>query len=217
MSGLRSGGIDEQEEANEARNSRRRFDRGVLGDVLGIFPLDVGGGTMSGPNSNPEVGQQNYRTPPDFLIACLRRAGFEDFAFDLACTAADCVGAEGGFMYPELNALEEDWSFLADVGLSWLNPPFAQSGAFAKKCAESGIPILANVPVAIGTNWWRQYVHRKAVVLGVGRLVYNLPDGSPVLGKNGKPQGINRDVCVLAYNILPAGHDWYPLENFRRW
>jgi hypothetical protein len=179
---------------------------------------------VSGPNSNPEIGQQCYRTPPAFLEACLRRFGAQQFTFDLACTEVDCVGAEGGFTYPEINALTEDWSFLSTISflapndICWLNPPFAQSGAFAKKCAEAEhVKILALVPVAIGTKWWREYVHRKAVVVGVGRLVFNNTDGTPVLGKNGKPQGINRDCALLGYNVMPPGTDWYLLENWNRW
>ncbi len=173
---------------------------------------------MSGPNSAPEIGQQNYRTGQPFLESCCRRFGIKEFFFDLACTTQDCIGTEGGFTYPEIDALKEDWTFLAQLpGTSFFNPPFAQSGAFAAKAASSGAHIVGLVPVAIGTQWWQQHVHRKAVVVGVGRLVFNTPEGTPVLGKTGKPQAINRDCAVLAYNILPPGTEWYLLESWRTW
>ena len=176
---------------------------------------------MSGPNSNPELGQQNYRTPKAFLDAALRRLGKERFVWDLACSEHDCVGAEGGFTYPAIDALKEDWRFLREAfpdEVSFCNPPFAQSKDFARKAAESNIPCALLVPVALGTRWWREYVHRKAEVLGVGRLVFNNPDGTPVLGKNGKPQGINRDCCLLVYGMgahTAEGH--YPLEDWQKW
>jgi hypothetical protein len=175
---------------------------------------------VSGPNSAPEIGQQIYRTPRAFLEACKRRFGLTSIDWDLACTELDCVGESGGYTYPQVDALLEDWSELAACGpgvTCFVNPPFAQSGAFCGKAAASGARVLALIPVAIGTRWWKQHVHRKAVVAGVGRLVFNNPDGSPVCGKNGKPQGINRDCALLAYNILPTGTDWYLLENWRDW
>jgi DNA N-6-adenine-methyltransferase Dam len=173
---------------------------------------------MSGPNSDPEIGQQNYRTPVTFLAACLRRFELERIDWDCACTEQDSVGESGGYFFPQVDALAQDWRELADPTITaFFNPPFAQSGAFCGKAAASGARVLALIPVAIGTQWWRQHVHRKAVVVGVGRLVFNNPDGTPVLGKNGKPQGINRDCALLAYNILPTGTDWYLLENWRDW
>lgn len=173
---------------------------------------------MSGPNSNPEIGQQCYRTPGDFLEAVKRRFALPQLDWDGACTETDCVGVSGGYFYPQVDALAQDWSELADPEITaWVNPPFAQSGAFCAKAAASGARVLALIPVAIGTRWWKQHVHRRAVVAGVGRLVFNNPDGTPVCGKNGKPQGINRDCALLAYNILPVGTDWYLLENWREW
>lgn len=174
---------------------------------------------MSGPNSAPELGQQNYRTPKAFLGAVKRRFELTQLDWDLACTELDCVGESGGYFFDKgVDALTQDWSELADPGITaWVNPPFAQSGAFCARAAASGARVLALVPVAIGTQWWRRYVHQHAVVAGVGRLVFDMPDGTPVLGKNGKPQGINRDCALLAYNVLPDVTNWYLLENWRSW
>lgn len=168
---------------------------------------------MSGPNSKPQIGQQNYRTPPAFLAAVRRRIGIESIDWDLACTTADCVGAAGGYTHPEVDALAEDWTVLARIPdvTCWVNPPFAQSGAFCAKAASSGARVIALVPVAIGTKWWKQHVHRRAVVLGTGRLTFDNPDGTPA------PAPINRDCALLVYNILPEGTDYYLLEDWRLW
>lgn len=171
---------------------------------------------MSGPNSAPEIGQQNYRTPEDFLAACRRRFEVASIDWDLACTELDCVGESGGYFFDKgVDALTQDWGDLAACGpgvTAWCNPPFAQSKAFAAKAASTpALRSLLLVPVALGTAWWRAHVHRKAVVAGVGRLTFNKPDGTRM------PAGINRDCALLAYNVLPVGTDWYLLENWRLW
>lgn len=176
---------------------------------------------MSGPNSLPEIGQQDYRTPKNVLAACFRRFDLKGFVWDYACSLTNCVGEQGGYSHPEVDALVEDWHDIAACfpeGTGFVNPPFAQSGAFAAKCAGSGARIVALVPVAIGTQWWKKHVHNVAHVVGVGRIVFDLPDGSgPVVGKNGKPQPINRDCALLAYNILPPSTPRYLLEDWRDW
>ncbi len=177
---------------------------------------------MSGPNSAPEQGLQNYRTPSTFLQAVCRRLALpQGFQWDLACDSHNNVaGAGNGFEFDQgCDALLEDWTALAEPGLTcFLNPPFGLSGAFAAKCASSGARIAALVPVAIGTRWWRQFVHNRAHVVGVGRLVFHKPDGSgPVVGANGKPQAINRDCALLVYNILPSSTPYYLLEEWRDW
>jgi phage N-6-adenine-methyltransferase len=173
---------------------------------------------VSGPNSAPEIGQQNYRTPKAFLEGCMRRFGITQFDWDAACTEQDCVGAAGGYYFPQVDALKQDWSELDLPNVTvWCNPAFAQSGAFCAKAAASGARVIMLIPVAIDTKWWRQHVHHKAVVAGVGRLVFNNTDGTPVCGTNGKPQAINRGCALLTYNVLPVGTDWYLLEDFRTW
>lgn len=165
---------------------------------------------MSGPNSKPEAGPGDYRTPPEFLAACLRRLGWKQFDWDLACELHNCVGVRGGWIHPTCDALAADWTQLrAKSWCSWLNPPFGQAGAFAAKAAESGAKVAALVPVALGTRWWRQHVHGRADVLGCGRLKFNLPDGTPA------PAAINRDCALLRYGFESAGE--YLLEDWRTW
>ena len=163
---------------------------------------------MSGPNSKPQQGAQDYRTPPAFLAAVLRRLGWDRFDWDLACEAHNCVGKCGGFFWPNFDALQQDWAPLKTQNLQcFLNPPFNQAGAFAKRCADSGARIAALVPVALGTKWWRVGVHEKADVLGVGRLRFNLPNGEPAAA------AINRDCALLSY----PGTGRYLLEDWSKW
>ena len=180
---------------------------------------------MSGPNAPAAIGQQSYRTPEDMIDACCRRFGIPYFSWDLACSEHDCLGLNGGYTYPAVDALAVDWAERAGKGVCWLNPPFAKAGKFCQRAADAadaGVRTVALVPVALGTRWWRQYVHQRAVVVGVGRVVFNNPDGTPVLGKGGKPQAINRDVAVLAYGLechkpSDALGAWYLLEDWRTW
>lgn len=178
---------------------------------------------MSGPNSAPEIGQQSYRTPRAFVAGLVRRFGLPatGFAWDLACDTDNCLGSVGGYTFNTgIDALAQDWTELAGLGdafVSFLNPPFAQSGVFAAKCASSGARIVALVPVALGTMWWRQHVDGHAHIEGVGRIVFDLPDGSgPVVGVTGKPQAINRDCAVLTYNIRAERPRAF-LQDFRTW
>jgi hypothetical protein len=174
---------------------------------------------VSGPNAPAAVSsQQSYRTPPDFLARVKRRLGWDAIDADLACETHNCVGRLG-FRYDQgVDALATDWRVALephDRLRCFLNPPFSKAGAFARKCAESGATIAALVPVALGTKWWRQYVHERAVVLGVGRIRFNLPDGTPM------PTAINRDCALLVYGWHQVeavhGEGYYPLEDWSKW
>lgn len=50
----------------------------------------------------------------------------------------------------------------------WLNPPYSNIGPWAKKCAEEsalGARILFLVPASVGSNWFRDFVFKKSLVL----------------------------------------------------
>lgn len=164
---------------------------------------------MSGPNSNPAVsGQQSYRTPPDFLAAVERR--FEcRIAFDLACTAEDRVALHG-FEYPAHDALALPWPRLSDGNAAFCNPPFAKASAFARVASESPqCRTLMLVPASVGTAWFAEYVHNRALVVFLRpRLVFLNPDGTPM------PAGINRDLMLCAYGWTPGV---YTCQDWREW
>lgn len=99
---------------------------------------------------------QDYGTPPEF-IAAVERA-FGPLVLDLAAhernhVCADWLGPGG--LCPD--SLVAPWHE-AD-GLLWLNPPFAETKRWAKKCAEEaqlGARIAMLAPANIGAAWfWR--------------------------------------------------------------
>jgi phage N-6-adenine-methyltransferase len=138
--------------------------------------------TVNRPNA-----PQNYRTPPELLAAVERRFG--KIEFDAACTREDCVALRG-YHYPEADALTQDWSAdLPDRPLVWTNPPFRLSGAFAKKHAEYEGRSLLLVPASVGSRWFLEHVHGRALVLPlVGRVTFV-----------GEATPINRDLMICAY------------------
>jgi hypothetical protein len=66
------------------------------------------------------------------------------------------------------------------VAIGWLNPPFIKAYAFAEKCAAEApklvqdSKILLLVPASVGSNWYRDHVHRQADVLFLnGRISFD--------------------------------------------
>lgn len=127
-----------------------------------------------GPTVKRGQSKQDYETPPDFMAAIDKRFGIP--LWDLAATAenAKCKN----FISPEEDSLSREWRSLC--GLKWLNPPFDRIGPWAKKCAQlttdwrhCGHRILFLTPASVGSNWFRDYVHKKALVLALnGRIQF---------------------------------------------
>lgn len=178
---------------------------------------------MSGPNSDPGRGEQNFRTPPDFLRACERKFGVK-ITFDLACTREDTVvdlveAAFGGPMhvegscgmyYPNTDALVSAWPHMPAGAVAWCNPPYARSSAFARVASESKhCRTLMLVPASVGTAWFAEYVHPHALVVFLRpRLTFLQPDGTVM------PAPINRDLMLCAYGWPPGV---VVCEDWRGW
>ena len=164
---------------------------------------------VSGPNSDPRQGVQNFRTPPDFLRACERKFGVT-IGFDLACSGPiDCVAPQG-FAYPETDALAVAWPETGPTDCAFCNPPYAKASSFARVASESPhCRTLMLVPASVGTAWFAEYVHGRALVCFLRpRLTFLQPDGTPM------PQGINRDLMLLGYGWAPGV---YVCEDWRQW
>lgn len=165
---------------------------------------------MSGPNSNPAVSaNQGFRTPPAFLEA-LQRKFAVTIGFDLACSGPqDCVAPQG-FDHPRVDALATAWPETGPTDCAYLNPPFARAAAFARVASECPqTRTLALLPASVGTSWFAEYVHGKALVCFLRpRLVFLQPDGTPM------PAGINRDLMLCAYGWTPG---FYTCEDWRTW
>jgi phage N-6-adenine-methyltransferase len=148
------------------------------------------------PAQKPGKSRQDYETPWEFIHAVETMLS-EKFEVDLAATANNTKATR----YVGYNSLNQDWDTYQ--GLLWLNPPFANIEPWAKKCAESvKARICFLVPASIGSNWFTNYVHNKAMVLAL----------SPRISFDGK--GPYPKDCILAvYRNLYLS----PITGFRLW
>jgi len=140
-----------------------------------------------------------YRTPDDFRDAVGDRFGWP--AIDLACDTANQFGPEG--VTPADDSLSLDWALLATVqAYGWLNPPYGDIGAWARKSAESGARVLMLVPASIGANWFRDYVWGRARVYALnGRMSFD--------GVNPYP----KDLILCDYGDEPGLEIWTWKKN----
>lgn len=151
---------------------------------------------MTGAAFDRGASRQDYSTPSAFIDAVVARFG--PIAFDLA---ADSFNAKApSYFDEERDALAQKWDRrgTGTDGLFWLNPPYADITPWAKKCALEAhrARILLLVPAAVGSNWWREWVHGRAGVLFLnGRLSFD--------GKNPYP----KDCCLALYGIGVPGYD----------
>lgn len=137
-----------------------------------------------------------YRTPDDFRAAVGDRFGWPHV--DLACTVANQFGAVG-IRHPTDSLAEcwQDWVPEPARAYGWLNPPYGDIATWARKAAESGARVLMLVPAAVGSNWFRDYVHGHARVYALnGRLSFD--------GKNPYP----KDCMLCDYGDEPGLEIW---------
>lgn len=153
----------------------------------------------TGASLNRGNSRQDYGTPRVFLDAV--EARFGELQFDLAATAENAVTTE--YYDENINALSSDWAAnLASFVncLAWLNPPFADIAPWAERCARFSSPrlrILLLVPASVGSNWFAEHVHKKAVVLGL----------SPRLTFVGMKDPYPKDLILCAFGFGCSGFD----------
>lgn len=127
------------------------------------------------PAQRPWESEQVVETPGDLLAAIESRWGAIDV--DLACSrhvqlnafSVDNRKAPEAIVFPDENALEVSWSARYGSKRCFVNPPFRLCGEFADKCLrESSLfgigRIFLLTPASVGSNWYRDFVHRKASV-----------------------------------------------------
>lgn len=109
------------------------------------------------------------------------------------------------FITPEQDSFKVVWSSLA--GNLWLNPEYNKITPWAQKCAESQrvVPtrIFFLVPASIDSNWWRDYVHLKCLVLAL----------SPRVKFEGHKQVFPKPLALCCYGIGEVRYDpwrWKP-------
>jgi phage N-6-adenine-methyltransferase len=155
------------------------------------------------PAQKPYRSKQDYATPAAFVAAVLARLGIPAFAFDCAADATNTKAPR--FLDAEHDALRiPHWERLLEAEeWAWLNPPYTDIGAWARKCRqlrEAGGQVAFLVPASVGANWFRDDVDGHARVLFLnGRLAF-MPD---------KPRWLYPKDCLLAlYSpALPPGSE----------
>lgn len=158
------------------------------------------------PQQKPGQSKQDYATPPEFIRAVQRRLGLGGFTHDFAADATNAKAPT--FWSAEDDALQHsigDWELHSRHGWSWLNPPYSDIGPWAARCLyakEMGGNIAFLVPASVGSNWYRDFVHNKALVLALnGRLAF-MPD---------KPDWLYPKDCVLCLyspRVTPGFDVW---------
>jgi phage N-6-adenine-methyltransferase len=120
------------------------------------------------PQQKPGKSVQDFATPREFIAAVERRFG--PIRWDLAAHA-------GNFVVPNYygpgsphgeDALAQDWA--RHGGVLWLNPPFARIDPWAEKAAAEGAKgarVVMLMPAAVGSNWFADHIHHKALVLAI--------------------------------------------------
>ncbi len=124
------------------------------------------------PAQKPGKSRQDYGTPLPFIRAVEARFGSLDW--DLAAHARNSRCGE--FFYGPGSKHAEDsfsvvWAARHPKGNLWLNPPFSDIAPWAEKCADEakrrrGLIFLLT-PASIGSEWFAEHVHRKAMVLAL--------------------------------------------------
>lgn len=149
----------------------------------------------TGPTINRHKSKQDWATPTAFIEAVEKRFG--KIAVDLAASAENAKNFR--YFDEDTNSLVQSWHQLE--GNLWLNPPFSNIAPWAKKCAEEaslGATILFLTPASIGSNWFRDFVHRKALVLALnGRLTFI-----------GATAPYPKDCVLAAYGYSPGFEVW---------
>jgi phage N-6-adenine-methyltransferase len=150
------------------------------------------GESMSEPIQKPARSRQDYPTPRAFIEAIERRFG--KLTIDLAASPENAVCEH--YITAAQDSLKTEWP---ETGLGWLNPPFGDIGPWAKKCSESAsaaFRIIMLTPASVGSNWFAEHVHQKAIVLGLSpRLSFD--------GKNSYP----KDLMCAIYGLGASGFD----------
>jgi phage N-6-adenine-methyltransferase len=159
---------------------------------------------VSEPTQKPGRSRQDYGTPPELLTAVKARLGIKYFDCDLAASAENTVAAD--FFTEETNALDPALPWQQGDGWNWLNPPFAKIAPWVEKAYREGVDTHTAVliPAAVGSNWWRDWVHGKCRVMFL----------NPRITFVGCDDPYPKDCALLLYSFrIISGYDvwtWKP-------
>lgn len=151
------------------------------------------------PKQKPGQSKQDYETPLVFIEAAMKRLKIDAFDADLA--AAEHNALFFPYFTQHDSAFDQPtWKF--GNGWNWMNPPFAHIGPWVKRAYQEMCDHQARtavlIPAGVGSNWWRDYVHGKAMALLLnGRITFG---GCPPNPKTGKVDAYPKDCALLLYS-----------------
>ncbi len=156
---------------------------------------------MAMPVQKPGRSEQSVGTPRVFLDAVEKRFG--KIGLDVAALPENAVASR--FWTPTDNGLEQSWRSLD--GIAFCNPPYGNITPWVTKASFEwwvcGSPSLVLVPASVGSNWWRQRVHREAsIYLLNGRLTFV-----------GHDKPFPKDCALLLYG--PRAADRYTVWDWK--
>ena len=163
------------------------------------------------PRQKPGRSIQDYRTPPEFLRAVKTLLEIDAFDADLAADEHNAV-AECYFTARDSALEASTWKF--GDGWNWLNPPYANIRPWVERaeieCVVNRVQTAMLIPAAVGANYWRDWVHRRAKVLFLnGRITFV-----------GCTAGYPKDCALLLYApreqfCIKHGDDAYEIWDWR--
>lgn len=111
----------------------------------------------------------------------------------------------------------EDGLALPWHGAAWVNPPYSDPAAWAKKLAEHGNGVLLTF-ARVETAWWQDWVWPFAASIWFprGRLNFCRPDGTPGRANSGAPSAFAAygDRCDLILHGLRDRFGGFLAQNF---
>lgn len=155
------------------------------------------------PTQKPGHSVQTYGTPWEFIKAVENRFG--KIICDLAASKENTKAEK--FYDEAANSLTQPWSQHYPDGNLWINPPYGNIRVWVEKCATESAnrhgSILLLVPASIGSGWFADHVHNKAMVLGL----------SPRIIFEGETTPFPKDLMLCIYSNGLSGFDvwrWRP-------
>jgi phage N-6-adenine-methyltransferase len=157
------------------------------------------------PRQKPGRSKQNYATPDNFIDAVKRKLMIDNFSHDFA---ADETNRRALTYFSESNNAFDhlNWEIYCNLDKwGWLNPPFANIGKWARRCLQTKHAaghIVMLVPAAVGSNWFRDYVHDQCRVLFLnGRIHFD---------RDNPTWGYPKDCILILFSnrYLPGYEVW---------
>ena len=147
----------------------------TLAKALKAWNAHKGVAPKTGASLNRHKSESTVVTPMVFVDACEARYGC--IRMDLAATKENSRRGSSSCYTVEDDAFSKDWEVDLKGDVGWLNPPYGDIGAWAKKAdaeAKKGARVVMLVPASVGSNWYRDYIHfRHPVDFINGRIMFD--------------------------------------------